>query len=135
LQIHPTFEGKIVIADDQVINVQILEGFFETLDLEDAISVCYNGQKAFDICKALIDEAIEELGDLHVGCIKPVALCLLDFQMPVKNGIEVVQAVRQYIKTKGEEYTFLEIEEPTFVFLTAYKTQVFASYLKSQGVQ
>lgn len=44
---------------------------------------------------------------------------LLDFQMPRKNGIQVVSDIRKYIQNKNiiSEH---ELQEPEFVFMTAY---------------
>ena len=50
--------------------------------------------------------------------------------MPNKNGLQVVQEVREYIKIRQQEFTNFVIEEPKFVFLTAYKTTGFMNHLK-----
>ena len=55
------------------------------MGLFDLIEFCFDGQKAIDVAKKLLDNA---LVDLEQGLtIKPVILMILDFQMPFKNGI------------------------------------------------
>jgi CheY-like chemotaxis protein len=53
--------------------------------------------------------------------------------MPRMNGLQVIEAVRKFIKN----YNMLnpiQIKEPEFVFLTAYSTIVFQNHAQSVGV-
>ena len=78
-------EGKIIVADDQLINLEVVKGYTQIMGLFDLIEFCIDGQKAIDIAKKELDNA---LLNLEQGLtIKPVVLMLLDFQMPLKNGI------------------------------------------------
>jgi len=54
--------------------------------------------------------------------IRPVALALLDLQMPIKNGIQVVEEIRKFYVTTRLENPGIQLKEPRFVFLTAYST-------------
>ena len=54
--------------------------------------------------------------------IKPVLLMLLDFQMPLKNGIQVVKEVKRYFRLKQKENYEILMIEPMIVFLTAFKS-------------
>ena len=47
---------------------------------------------------------------------------LLDLQMPIKNGLQVVNEVRVIYKNLSLRYKNLTIVEPHFVFLTAFST-------------
>lgn len=59
---------------------------------------------------------------------------MLDFQMPKMNGIQVLQRIRYYCQNfRG--HPEIKIEEPTYVFLTAFKTITFSAHLKSLGVE
>ena len=53
--------------------------------------------------------------------------------MPRKNGIQVVEGVRKFIKNKNEdsEMVALNIElcEPRYVFLTAFLTKAFKLHI------
>ena len=61
-------------------------------------------------------------------------LLLLDFQMPIKNGIQVVQEIRSmYAKTR-KNFANLILKDPEIVFLTAFRTPNFLSYLKQFSV-
>lgn len=41
------------------------------------------------------------VGDTKVA-IRPISLMLLDFQMPLKNGVDVVKEMRHYYKRMNE---------------------------------
>jgi CheY-like chemotaxis protein len=81
------FQGNIVVAEDQAINFEIMKGYFETLHMVSAVSICINGQAAIDKCISLIDDSLKESILIEGAMLKPISLCLLDFQMPIKNGI------------------------------------------------
>ena len=50
--------------------------------------------------------------------------------MPLKNGIEVVQEIRVIYNRARNENPGLDLQDPRFVFLTAFKTKQFVAYLK-----
>ena len=54
--------------------------------------------------------------------------------MPRKNGIEVVKALRGLIRTLNRT-SVVKINEPNFVFLTAYLTLSFKRHLEDLQVQ
>ena len=66
------------MTEDQLINLEILQGHLQTLGLEFMSSMCVDGQQAIDHCKLLIDAA---LGDkvFVESQVTPISLCLLDF--------------------------------------------------------
>ena len=55
--------------------------------------------------------------------------------MPKKNGIQVVQEVREFYNTQAQLYPDLKFEEPVYVFLTAFNTMMFRKHLASLGVK
>ena len=63
---------------------------------------------------------------------RPITYMLLDFQMPQKNGIQVMNELRAYFEEKKK--IGLKLKLPQFVFLTAYASPSFKNYLKSLGV-
>ena len=53
--------------------------------------------------------------------------------MPKKNGLQVVQEIKFFYKHLSEEFKEIEIVEPAFICLTAFKTPQFSKHLISQG--
>ena len=58
---------------------------------------------------------------------------LLDFQMPHKNGLDVVKAVRDLYESKRDRLELknpgLLLKDPVFVFLTAHASIIFKKHL------
>lgn len=75
-----------MIADDQAINLRLIEHTLSHLNLEQKAILCCNGQEVIEKVKWLVLEAKTE---------QPVSVMILDFQMPVKNGLQVVKEVRE----------------------------------------
>ena len=59
---------------------------------------------------------------------KPIDFMLLDYQMPKKTGIQVVMEAREYFKKTAQTYD--KLDEPVYVFLTAFATPSFKKHLK-----
>jgi len=53
--------------------------------------------------------------------------------MPIKNGLEAVQEIKSFYKRKQIEIGAINLREPLFVMLTAYKTLHFEKHAKEQG--
>ena len=58
---------------------------------------------------------------------------LLDFQMPKKNGLQVIEDYRNYLKERLKEIKNLSVIEPHYVFLTAFASKNFKNLLESKG--
>lgn len=58
---------------------------------------------------------------------------LLDFQMPRFNGLQVIEQTRQFYIEMSEKHS-IELKEPLFVFLTAYKTKGFEKHLEALNI-
>ena len=69
-------------------NLEILKSHIETLGLLEQTIFSINGQQAIDSAKNELDKALFNLGSELKK--QPVTLMLIDFQMPLKNGIQVV---------------------------------------------
>lgn len=54
--------------------------------------------------------------------------------MPIKNGVQVIEEVKEFLREKAESGLNLVIEEPTYVFLTAFATAEFVTQARSLGV-
>ncbi len=75
-ELDPIKLGKIIVADDQDINLAVLKEFFGSLNVQD-VTYCINGQTAIDTCKSLLNEAIENAAE--GASLQPLSLVILDF--------------------------------------------------------
>ena len=90
------FAQKIVIADDQHINAEVLKLHLDELGiLEEQCTFLCDGQATIDYVIEFVEEAIVDYPE-ESGTVWPIALLILDFQMPFKNGIQVVQELRKF---------------------------------------
>ena len=78
-----------------------------------------NGEEALQKSIAIIREALVNNDKEE---IMPIGLMLLDFQMPLKNGIQVFEEIRIFINQQSKR-SKIKILEPNFVFLTSYSTK------------
>lgn len=58
---------------------------------------------------------------------------LLDIQMPLKNGFEVVTEVRNYYK-KISKRSKITLIEPEFIFFTAFSSIALLKHIKSNNI-
>lgn len=81
-------------ADDQLINLEVLKRQLTDLGLHEKCTYCIDGQQIIEKSKGVLEEAIAvaQTGQK----VKPIDFMLLDFQMPKKNGIQVVMEVRDF---------------------------------------
>jgi CheY-like chemotaxis protein len=117
-----------------LINIEVLKNHFVELGLAEVSEFCINGQDTIDAAKKAIDQAIE--GRVDQPSISPIDFMLLDFQMPRKNGFQVLKEVKDYYALKQSECKErCLILEPVFVFLTAFATTSFRQHVLSLGVK
>jgi len=69
---------KIVVADDQLMNIEILKSHMQDLGLVDSCLFCINGQDTIDTVKSVVDEALAAR-DHSKHSLMPVQILLLDF--------------------------------------------------------
>lgn len=75
------------------------------------------------------------IADTNTKKIQPIDFLLLDFQMPRKNGLQVVKEIKEYYELKQHELAQdVKLIEPTIVFLTAFATTAFRNHVLSLGV-
>lgn len=78
---------KIIIADDEPFNLQIIMGFMKMLkvpDIKNTVMKCYNGKEVVE----LIEQSISEGDPLRYGLI------ITDCSMPIMDGYEECERVR-----------------------------------------
>ena len=117
----PKDTGKIIVAEDQLHNMQVIKQQLAQLEKEEQCEFVYNGQ-----------EAVVRVADL-LKAGQTVSYILTDFMMPRLNGIQAVQKIQTYIQTLNSQSP-VKIADPKVVFLTAYKTSAFDSHIKNLNV-
>jgi CheY-like chemotaxis protein len=98
---------------------------------------CNNGQQAIDSFKEIVFSVVKKVARTHAGkevTLKPVALMLLDLQMPMRNGIEVVNWIKTSCRIIAATHAGIKIELPTFIIQTAYFTNSLRQHLAIIGV-
>lgn len=83
---------NIIVAEDQLINIEVLKTHMSELGVQQITSFCINGQEAIDTAKRILEQTLVDF-EGHVRKLRPISFMLLDFQMPLKNGIQVLQEV------------------------------------------
>ena len=91
---HILMHGPILIADDNVVNVKVLQRALKTelkkAGLEIDIVTAPGGDEAIALYKE----------------VRP-SLCIIDYHMPGTDGIAVIKAVRKYENDEGFEPTYM----------------------------
>ena len=78
----------ILIAEDQLVNIEVMRMHLDEMGLTSRSEFCFNGREALQSAEQKLNEAVGLAGSTQQR-IKPISLMLLDFQMPVMNGIDV----------------------------------------------
>jgi CheY-like chemotaxis protein len=78
---------RLIIVDDELFNIQALEGMLKILNIKKQINVdiCYNGQQSVDLIQKSIDE----------GDVDRYSLILTDISMPHLDGFEASKITRE----------------------------------------
>jgi CheY-like chemotaxis protein len=87
--------GKIIVADDICTHIEIIKSKMKEMNMEDYAEYYNNGQAVIDRVKQLTEESLKN-AELFPIC--PVSILLLDFQMPLKNGLETVLELKAFFK-------------------------------------
>ena len=63
-----------------------------------------------------------------------MSLVILDFQMPFKNGIQVVNELRDFYTETQMKNPLIKLVNPRFVINTAFKSGMLAKYLNDNNI-
>ncbi len=120
-------KGIILVADDQYMNLEALKINLQEINKIKKSEFYVNGQEVIDRVKEVLTQPNK--------LARPIQALLLDFQMPVKNGIQTVQAIkRMYESIKNEEGR--NLLEPNYIFLSAHIANLsFQNHCKTIGVE
>ena len=69
-------------------------------DLVDKTSFCINGQEAIEDTIKSVETALTQIPK-DTTRFRPVNLMLLDYQMPFKNGLEVMKEIKEFYREKS----------------------------------
>ena len=128
LTVDVSKEPRIIVAEDQMINLAVLKGNLGELGLTSKCEFVMNGQDAVEKCCKIIDAEYKFESEWREGTVLPVSLCLFDFQMPKLNGLDAVRKIKTFIKNINNEGGKLQVQEPLFVIQTAYFSNQFKKH-------
>ena len=117
-------EGKIIVADDQKINLEAIRVSLESVGIENA-QYCADGEIALDVAFNFLKEAV---GAYKGVKLKPISAMLLDIQMPMKSGLQVVSEVTKFCALHKEK-----LFEPIYIYHSAYVSQTFKDKIEKSG--
>ena len=120
------FEGQIIIAEDQKVNLDALQMTIDRVGIDSKCEYCIDGRDTLQVALGILEEALQRpMFDRE----RPIALMLLDLQMPYMTGMEVVKEMQKFYSLHKDR-----LVEPMYVFLTAFTTPNFKKYVSGLGV-
>jgi hypothetical protein len=69
---------RVVVADDQLINIEVIKSQVAELGLTSCCSFCINGQETIDTVKSIVELALANRKE-ETRSLTPVNFLLLDF--------------------------------------------------------
>ena len=100
-------EGKIIYADDQVINQKLLQLSMQEAGVANRLSMFGDGKETIDHFNQLLDNILND-PDKVPEVIQPVSLLLLDINMPGISGIEATKQVKRLFNDANERLSNLK---------------------------
>ena len=74
-----SFSGRIMVADDQLINIEALKIHFNAFKIEKYCDYFINGQQIINAVKKEVEKAIQDTIVGEKQTLRPIVLMLLDF--------------------------------------------------------
>jgi CheY-like chemotaxis protein len=91
------FDDTILVADDQAINLEVIKQHLNRLNFMGISHFAVDGQECIDSAKEIFDYQLSKVKPGQKN-VRPIAIMLLDLQMPKKTGIQVVAEVKAMYK-------------------------------------
>ena len=85
------FDGRIIVAEDQKINLDALQMNIKDVGIDSKCLYCNDGQKTLKVALEILEDALKMPS---TDTVRPIAMMILDLQMPYKNGIQIVQEMQ-----------------------------------------
>ena len=110
-----------------------------TLERIQDCDFCVNGMEAVDKVIRVYENCVFGQETPEPGRLRrlaPIQLLMLDFQMPKLTGVQVVGAVRKYLKERNMSLKEIgiELQEPKIVFVTAFLSVGFRKHIAELGI-
>ena len=86
-------EGQIIVAEDQKVNLDALQMKINAVGINVNCEYCIDGQETLQVALDILEDTLKEQSNERV---RPIAMMLLDLQMPFKSGIDVVKEMQKF---------------------------------------
>ncbi len=80
---------QIIFADDQLLSYSLIKQLLIDQGVLQKTTLTINGQQAIDTAKQIFEIALTQRQEGDKSPFKPIDLMVLDFQMPLKTGVQV----------------------------------------------
>jgi len=108
--------SHIIVADDQKINLEAVKLSLESVGIIDNVSYCADGKIALDTAISRFEEALKQYNGSPQ---QPISAMLLDIQMPMKSGLQVVSEVDAFCARQSGK-----LVKPVMIYLSSYVTEM-----------
>lgn len=89
------FASKIIVANDQYIQVADLRAKFDKAGLSQFTEYCIDGNEAVEKTKSIVNQVLLKEKFFPV---QPISLVILDINMPRKNGIQALDEILEFYR-------------------------------------
>jgi CheY-like chemotaxis protein len=111
-------QNLIIVADDHRVNLEAIKLDLESIGHLKRAEFYINGQEVVDRVLDFVGKAI--LSNESNMTLCPIQALILDFHMPIRNGIDTVKEVRKFYKWLSIKKDDLVLIEPIYIFLTTF---------------
>lgn len=126
---------KIVVADDKYLNIELLHMKFKSVALDPFAVFCQDGQVAINECIKIVNESLLTAKFFPVT---PIAILILDINMPVKTGVQALTEIMDYydklqVPSGIDAHNF--IKKPHLIMMSSYRQPQISNIIQDKGVK